>query len=99
MAEAVPVIQLDYAPLVTRAHRWWVRVMRILIVAGWVACLVGWILIVGDDVETVLVSGPLIFGIGITMMVGGIRLRYRGDTILGGCHAGICLLLFGLVVW
>jgi hypothetical protein len=98
MSEPVRVIPLDYAPPPTVARRFWSRVTRPLLIVSWLVCLGASLLVVTEGAETVLVTGPVIFGLGITMMMGGIRLRYQGSTILGGCHVAVCLLFFGLVV-
>jgi hypothetical protein len=92
----MPVIPLQYAPASESAAdadhrlRWWV-------VAAWLACAIAWVLIIAVDVESVIVSGPVIFLIGGWILYRAIRLRSPAHAVLGSTHCAICMLFVMLV--
>jgi hypothetical protein len=95
MTEPIPVIPLEYASQpgsteAARRLRWWV-------LAGWLACATATVLIAWVDVETVLITGPVIFLLGAWLLVRGLGLRSPGHAILGSAHCAICLLFFMFV--
>jgi hypothetical protein len=72
------------------------KAIQWLVAASWVACAIGWLLIC-IDVETVLVTGPVVLILGIAQIVVG-RVKKRADVLwLGAAHVAICALLFLLV--
>ncbi len=64
--------------------------------SGWILCLLAWGLIF-HQVESVLVSGPVILFCGFGGMWLARRARHRGALWLGAANCGICLLFIGLV--
>ena len=58
--------------------------------------LIATVLIVIIDVESVLVTGPIIFVAGAAMIYWGAKHRSTIHVILGGFHCAICLLCFVL---
>jgi len=69
--------------------------------AGWMGCLVclaTLLLIQYVDVESVMVTGPIIMVLGMLVAYLGSSGRYWQLTVLGLAHCGVCLLFFGLVV-
>jgi hypothetical protein len=66
--------------------------------AGWVACAVALLLIILYDVESVLVTGPIIAILGLVAVALGIGARFSLVALLGVANCSICLLFFGLVL-
>jgi len=94
-----PVIPLEYeqplpgATPVGRALRWFV-------IIAWLVCVIALGLIVNVDVETVIVTGPLIAILGLMVLLRGLLDRRSAFAIIGAAHIGICLLFVTLVnVW
>lgn len=75
------------------------RVMwaRRTLVASWFCCAMAWLLIVLVDIESVLVTGPLIFLMGAILILLSRNPRFVRGMALGFCHIFVCLLFFGLV--
>jgi energy-converting hydrogenase Eha subunit E len=65
---------------------------------GWFVCMTALLLIVLVEVESVLVTGPILMTLGIAATVLGGVLRYWRMSLLGLAYIGVCLLFFGLVV-
>ncbi|MBN1343713.1 MAG: hypothetical protein JXQ73_13580 [Phycisphaerae bacterium] len=65
---------------------------------GWAVCMIALLLIIFVEVESVLVTGPILMTLGITAAVQGGILRYWPMVLLGLANVGVCLLFFGLVV-
>jgi hypothetical protein len=70
--------------------------LRVLLALGWVACLIGWLLIFLDT-ETVVGSGPVILLVGLVLMIVGAVQRRLLSALIGAGHCGVCLLFFTLV--
>jgi hypothetical protein len=68
----------------------------VLLVLGWLACLVGWLLIF-PTAETVIGSGPVIFGLGVAIIIVGAVLRHVLSILIGAGHCAVCLLFVVLV--
>ena len=97
MAQPVPVIALEYEhPQVAAAARPG-RKLRGAAALAWIACAIAWLLIVGVDVETVIITGPIIAVLGLMILIRGIIERRPPFAILGAAHLGICLLFIVLV--
>jgi hypothetical protein len=96
-AEPVAVIPLEYEhPALAAAARPG-RALRVSTILACAACAVAWGLIVGVDVESVIVTGPIISVLGLTLLLCGLIERRAGFTVLGAAHVGICLLFVMLV--
>ena len=95
MAEPRPVIALDYAPPSPRATIWR-AIVRWTVPLSWLCCVVGTFAIL-VEVESVLVSGPVLFVLGLLTLIGGKMTGRRWVTGLGWGHVGICILYVGLV--
>ena len=97
MAEPLAVIPLQYAQdgITTRPFKW----LRRGVLAAWLACLIASILIVAMDVETVVVSGPVIFLLGLAILITAMRVRSPWHAVIGAGHCAICLLFFMFAWW
>src|SRR5689334_5441589 len=71
--------------------------MRYLAHAAWITCVLAWLLILYPTVETVLVSGPLIFALGAALLIVAWQTKSPRHMILGAAYCAICLLFFMLV--
>lgn len=65
---------------------------------GWIACAVALLLIILYEVESVLVTGPIITLHGLLAVFLGIAGGYLPVILLGAADCAICLLFFGLVL-
>ena len=70
---------------------------RWLLAIAWTACLLAELLILFVDVESVLITGPVIFILGLSLAILGRRARYAWLVPVGLSHAGICCLFVFLV--
>jgi hypothetical protein len=98
MSEPIPVLPLEYEQVdATRAHagRW----LRLLVVLSSAACAVATALIPVVDVETVIISGPVIFVMGAAILIAAMRVRSPWHAVLGAGHCAICLLFFMFANW
>ncbi len=68
-----------------------------MLVLAWLACLVATLLIAFWKVQSVAVTGPLIFLLGLGTIFAGIRVRHAATWLLGMSHCAVCLLLTVLV--
>jgi hypothetical protein len=95
MADPLPVIPLEYAPADTSARkfRMALRVCQALAIA---VCAVAFTLLF-VDVESVLVTGPLIFVLGAALVVMGGKVRDWARFGIGAAHVGVCVLFVFLV--
>ena len=97
MSDPLPVIPLEYAAdpagNTPRLRKW----LRFLAHAAWLTCILAWLLILYPTVESVLVSGPLIFLLGAALLIVAWRVGSPRHMILGASHCAICLLFFMLV--
>jgi hypothetical protein len=90
----IPVIPLDYAKPAEAGRRRYLRVAEIVSIT---ACVIAWAFLTFVDVESVLVSGPVLFLLGAALFVGGLVHRDRRSVVFGAAHASVCLLFVGLV--
>jgi hypothetical protein len=98
MTQPLPVLPLEYAPPPAAGRRpTWRRIGRVGAAAGWLTCLVAWALVLLGLVESVLVTGPIIFTLGLLTLLGGAFNRERWPLILGVSHCAICVLFLFLV--
>jgi hypothetical protein len=70
---------------------------RVLLVLGWLACVVGWLLVI-PTAETVIGSGPVILILALSTIIVGLILRHYRGVIAGAADCGVCVLFFILVV-
>lgn len=97
--EAVRVIPLEYAPPEENPSK-----TRILIcwsvLIGWLCAVVAWVLIVAVDVESVMITGPILTLIGLTIAIAAGRLRAVWPLIVGLSHIAICVLFVVMInIW
>jgi hypothetical protein len=100
MSDPVPVIPLAYArpdaePPALRGA--WGRAVRVCHVLALLCCAVGWALLAFVDVETVVVSGPVLFVLGLVLIVAGGVTRSWRAVGFGAAHVGVCILFVALV--
>lgn len=93
--EPTPVIPLPYAHIGPPAP----ALLRLRIVAATASavCLIATVLIITVDVESVVITGPLIFILGVLLLIRAVRANAPRYMILGALHCAICLLFFMLV--
>lgn len=72
------------------------RMLRIAMVAAAIDGVVAWLLLF-VVVENVLFTGPILFALGIALIVGSWPIRFWWGGMLGAMHCGICALLVMLV--
>ena len=96
-AEPIPAIPLEYAKPAPLARRSWAIVAQVALVLAALDVLVGWMLIGLVDAETVLATAPILFALGITLLIAGWRLKWLNVAVLGLAHCSICLLFTMLV--
>lgn len=78
------------------SQRRWITAARWLVAAGGVVCALA-LALLPVSVESVLFTGPLLFLIGVAMIVAGNLTRYLLAALLGTAHCTICILFFALV--
>ena len=96
-AAPVPVLPLEYAPPESSGGRVWRRIVLVCLALGLLTCVVGVILIFAYDVESVVITGPILFAIGLLTLLGDLFTRKGVAAVVGGGHCGICVLFFALV--
>ena len=64
---------------------------------AWLVRLVGAVLIIFYEVESVIVTGPILLLLGVFLFGLGVRCRYYRAAIIGAADCLICFLFFGLV--
>ena len=94
--EPIPVIPLQYAEAEHRVRPAWYRAGRVGAALGWLCCLVAQAFIL-HEVESVIVTGPILFLIGAVLIVSGTFTRDRWMTFIGAGHCTVCVLFFALV--
>jgi hypothetical protein len=72
------------------------RLLRLAMVAAAIDGIVAWLLLF-VEVESVLVTGPILCVLGAILVLGSLPIRFRQGWILGAIHCGICGLLVILV--
>jgi hypothetical protein len=97
MTQPIPVIPLEYEHPATGALARPTGILRISTILAWAACAIAWLLIVWVDVESVIVTGPIIALLGTMVIVRGIIEQRSRHLIAGTAHLGICLLFVVLV--
>jgi hypothetical protein len=94
----VPVIQLDYAdPAPGRRRQTLLRWTRYAATLALLTAAAAWALLCFVRVESVVLTGPILFVLGALTLVGGFL---TGRTLLigiGGAHCFICVLFVALV--
>ena len=94
----LPVLPLEYAPPAPAAARAriWRRIAYVCLAVAWPGCVaaVGFI---AAHTESVVVSGPVLFTLGVLALLGGLFTRDRVAAVVGACHCGVCVLFFVLV--
>lgn len=77
--------------------RRWASAARWLLVAGAASCAIGYLVMILVDVETVMGSGPVLFLLGVALMVVGAHLERWRAFAVGLAHVCICILFTVLV--
>lgn len=95
--EPVPVLPLEYAPPVAAGGRAWRRIVLVCLAAGLLTCAGAAFIIYADHVESVVLTGPVLFVTGLLTLLGGLFTRNRAASVVGAAHCGICLLFLLLV--
>ena len=95
ISEPMRVLPLEYSTI-SGEHRGHPR-LWLLAHSAWIICLISTLLIVGVDVESVIVTGPVIAAAGVTLLISAVRVRSTPHILLGATHVAICLLFFVLV--
>ena len=92
-----PVIPLEYArPTTSHRGQWWWFASRWGVVLSGLCLLVGWVLMF-FEVETVVVTGAILFLLGLALALSGWRLKLLPAVMLGIGHCSICMLFLTLV--
>src|SRR4051794_31041209 len=98
MSDQTPlrVIPLEYAQRdeSRRAIKWARLIPWSLALAG-VCCVVAELLIL-LVVESVLFTGPILFTLGVLLIIAGLRLRRPRIIAIGAAHCAVCVLFVGL---
>jgi hypothetical protein len=90
------VIALDYEAFSHSNRRAWHTISAITIGLAWPLALAAWLFSL-YEVETVLVSGPVVFVNGAILTLSSILVRHVWGIVLGTTTCGICILFFTLV--
>lgn len=94
----IPVIKLDYADAAPgRRRQFLLRWTRYSAGLALLTCSVGWILLCLVKVETVLVTGPILFVLGALTLLGGLLTGRPLFSVIGAAHCFICVLFAALV--
>lgn len=96
MAEPVAVIPLQYEAVADGQPRvgWGLCVTLVL---AWLACAGALALIAFADVESVLMTGPIIGALGLVAAVMALRAKRAAFVVAGAAHVAVCLLFVTLV--
>ena len=81
---------------------WPVTVAVWSLAIAWGVCAIAWVLIVSVDVESVMITGPIVFALGIVAVTTGFSRRYGSSILLGACHVSIVnlfVLLVNIFAW
>jgi hypothetical protein len=68
-----------------------------MIPVAWIVCVMSWLLIVGLEVESVLITGPIILGMGLVVLILSVRLGMATGIVLAISHVWIVVLFVALV--
>ena len=94
--EPLAVIPLQYENA-TAAQARPTKRLGIVAIAAWLACAVALGLIVAVDVESVMVTGPVITVLGLLLAVWALLEHRPPFLVAGAAHIAICLLFVVLV--
>ena len=98
MNEPLPVIPLEYAPPARAASsRAWRHVVRVCLALSLLCCAAAWALVAGGVGRSVLATGPVLFTLGVLLVVGGAITRDPRAAAFGVAHVSVCLLFVLLV--
>ena len=98
MTDPVPVIPLEYADLDPASRsQTWLRVARVAAGLALPDCVVALLVLRFVKVESVLITGAVLFLLGTLTLLGGAMGRRPWFTVLGGAHCFVCVLFFVLV--
>ena len=94
----LPVLPLEYAPAASAdaRTRTWRRITLVCLEVAGATCVVG-LAAIAYQTESVIVTGPILFTLGVLALVGGLFTRDRLAAALGASHCFICLLFVFLV--
>jgi hypothetical protein len=96
VSDPLPVIPLQYATP-SAQRRLLPRAIAVFLWMGWGACALAVLLIAAVSVESVLVTGPVLFAFGLLAVLGGIWARSTWGLVAGLGHCAICILFIALV--
>lgn len=77
---------------------WVALVLRALLALGVFTACIAWALVAWYDVESVLLTGPLLLAFGLLTVSIGLAVRSWWAMAVGLAHIGTCALLFWLVI-
>jgi hypothetical protein len=97
MPDPLPAIPLQYATPQTTPRRRSAGAVTWCLWAGWVGCAIAVALIPIAGVESVLLTGPVIFLLGLMAVLGGAWARAPWAVAAGAGHCAACALLVVLV--
>ena len=69
----------------------------VLLVVAWLTCAIAWALVL-FEVESVIATGPVIFFLGVLLIILGAVSGNPQAVLTGVAHCAVCLLLFFLVL-
>lgn len=90
-----PVLRLDYAT--PDADLRWRRHVRFGVALSWLICCIGWLIML-IEIESVMVSGSLLFAVSLAMLVRSLQTRDTFVAVLSAAHIGICVAFVLLVI-
>jgi hypothetical protein len=94
----LPVLPLEYEPPTpgSRRSRVWRRIATVCLILAWPLCAIA-VALVAWETESVVATGPLLFVLGILILLGGLFTRDHLAAAIGAAHCAICILFFVLV--
>jgi hypothetical protein len=97
MTEPMRVIPLEYESAQAAASARWRAACQWLMGAAWACGVAAWVILVVVDVESVLITGPILLILGVVTLVLGARLGNAWPMCIGALHCAVCMLFFVLV--
>lgn len=97
MADPVPVIPLEYARPEAATSRIWRGIIWTCHLLALLCCAVAWTLLVFVEVESVVITGAMLFILGVLLLVGGAITRPWRAAGFGAAHVAVCVLFVALV--
>ncbi len=73
------------------------RTARVLLVSSWLTCFVGALLIPTVDIESIILTGPILSVLGSATLVAGLVAERRRTSLVGSGHICLCLFMFLLI--